>query len=77
LRHDLTDFFDPGAYTLSMPLPLTASLVTRLERIRDMSHDLARELTRDHGETATASAMADAIKQDIDAVQRALQRPKH
>jgi hypothetical protein len=59
-----------------MPSSLAAPLVARLERIRDMSSDLARELSREHGETATARAIADAIKQDIEAVQRTLRRLK-
>ena len=50
----------------------TGPLVTRLERIRDLSGDLARELLREQGDSSTASAMADAIKQDIDIVARAL-----
>ena len=44
----------------------------RLERIRDLSGDLARELSREHSETATAKAIADAIKREADAVQRYL-----
>jgi len=53
------------------------ALITRLERVKDLSHDLARELAREHGDTATASAIAAAIKQDVDAVNRVLNRPKY
>jgi hypothetical protein len=47
-------------------------LVTRLERIRDLAGELARELLRDQGDTSTASAMVDVLKQDIDIVADAL-----
>jgi hypothetical protein len=43
-----------------------------LERIKDLSHDLAQELVREQGEAGAASAMADATKRDADAVHRAL-----
>jgi hypothetical protein len=52
------------------------ALIARLERVKDLSHDLARELARDHGDTATAGAIAAAIKRDVDAVHRVLNRPK-
>ena len=50
----------------------TSALLTRVERIKNLSHDLANELVRKQGETVAASALADAIKRDADAVQRAL-----
>jgi hypothetical protein len=46
-----------------------------LERIRDLSNDLARELHRPVDPSDAARALADAIKQDIDVVLRALNRP--
>jgi hypothetical protein len=52
------------------------ALVGRLERIRDLSHDLARELARPFRETAAARAIADAIRRDINVVHRALHRSK-
>ena len=54
--------------------PLARQLVTRLERIRDLSRDLASELTRPGSHTDVPHAMAAAIKHDIDAVLRALDR---
>jgi hypothetical protein len=50
------------------------ALVPRLERVKELSHDLARELAREHGDTARA--IAAAIKRDVDAVHRVLNRPK-
>jgi hypothetical protein len=47
----------------------------RLERIKDLSHDLAQELVREQGETGAATALAAAIKRDADAVHRVL-KPK-
>ena len=70
--HERTDFLIPIIYTLAVPPSSTAPLVARLERIRDLSADRARELVRGHGETVTARAIADTIKHDSDAVQRAL-----
>jgi hypothetical protein len=49
-----------------------AALVTRLERVEALSHDLAREVTRSHNQNATVRAMADAIREDADAVFRIL-----
>jgi hypothetical protein len=50
-----------------------APLVSRLERIRDLSDDLSRELTRRQGDmTASVRTMVDTIKRDADAVHRAL-----
>jgi hypothetical protein len=50
----------------------TRMLIARLERITDLSHDLAQELIRGKGETSAASAMAEAIKRDAETVHRAL-----
>jgi hypothetical protein len=54
--------------------PSTADmLVASLRRIRDVSHDLAHELTRrDARYASTSREMAQAIKRDIDVVRRAL-----
>jgi hypothetical protein len=43
-------------------------LVARVERIRALSGDLARELGRARVDTAIAQTMADTIKKDIDVV---------
>ncbi len=51
-------------------------IVARVERIRDLSDDLTRELTRAGQTTSIAAAMVAAIKRDIDAVRRALNRVK-
>jgi hypothetical protein len=54
--------------------PLTThTLVASLKRIRDISDDLAHELTReDAREAATSREMVEAIKRDIDIVHHAL-----
>jgi hypothetical protein len=54
--------------------PSFAALLTRLERVEALSHDLARELTRSRDQNVTVRAMANAIKQDADAVFRALKQ---
>lgn len=51
-----------------------AALLTRVERVEALSHDLARELRRGHDQTAPVRAMADAIEQDAAAVCRALKQ---
>ena len=43
-------------------------LVARVERIRALSGDLARELGRARVDTTIAQTMADTIKKDIDVV---------
>jgi hypothetical protein len=53
-----------------------AEIVVRLECIRDLSNDLARELLRDHGETPVAREMVDTIKREAGIVSDALNRPK-
>ena len=62
---DRTDCLELAPLQFLMRRLRTAPLVTRLERIRDLSEDLARELLREQGDSSTARAMADAIKQDI------------
>ena len=54
--------------------PSFAALLNRLERVEALSHDLARELTRSRDHNVTVRAMATAIKQDADAVFRALKQ---
>jgi hypothetical protein len=49
------------------------ALRTRLERIKALADDLARELLRAR-ETVIVNAMADVIKRDADAVVRGLKR---
>jgi hypothetical protein len=66
-----------GSSTLhAVPRSPTAALVAHLARIRDLSDDLVRELNRDSGKTTTVRAMVAAIKRDVDAVYRAVNRPK-
>jgi hypothetical protein len=48
-------------------------MVKRLERIRDLSGDLVRDLSRDHGDgTDVHRDMIDAIKREADALHRGL-----
>jgi hypothetical protein len=65
------DGYPPG-----VPRSPTVALIAHLARVQELSADLARELAREHGNTATACAMADAIKRDVDTVHRVLSRPK-
>jgi hypothetical protein len=58
----------------SAQAPSFAALLNRLERVEALCHDLARELTRSRDQTVTVRAMANAIKQDADAVFRALKQ---
>ena len=51
-----------------------AALLNRLERVQALSHDLARERTRSRDQNVTVRAMANTIKQDADAVFRALKQ---
>jgi hypothetical protein len=47
-------------------------MVKRLERIRDLSSDLVRDLSRDHGDgTDVHRDMINAIKREADALHRA------
>ena len=55
-----------------MATPLTDPLVTRLERIRDLADDLARDVGRRDGHNGCALNIAEAMKRDIDAVLRLL-----
>ena len=48
------------------------ALTTRLENIKELADDLARMREGD----PARHTMADSIKHDVDAVLRALQRPK-
>ena len=61
-------------YTRRMPPQSRhVALTARLERIKHLADDLARA----HGaETAVSRALADRMKQEADAVRRALQRLK-
>jgi hypothetical protein len=51
-------------------------VVGRLKRIEALASDLAREVGRSHGQTATARAMAETIRQDIAVVLETLGRQK-
>ena len=51
-------------------------LVARLERVRDLAADLAREVGRGHSHTDIASDMAAAIKEEIDAAVRTLSQKR-
>ena len=66
----------PIVYSFTVPRSPNAALTARLQRVKDLSHDLARELARDQRATAAVRAMVDAIKQEIGVVHRALNRPK-
>jgi hypothetical protein len=60
-----------------MPLS-TIELAACLKRAGDLAIDLAREITREHGErSTTARAMMEAIKQDVDVVHEALNEPAY
>jgi O6-methylguanine-DNA--protein-cysteine methyltransferase len=56
-----------------MPRSPTAALAARMERIKNLVDDLARASS---GETSTTDALADRIKREVEAVGRALKRPK-
>ncbi len=49
-------------------------LIARLERVRDLAADLAREVGRGQSHTDIASDMAAAIKEEVDAAVRILSR---
>jgi len=51
-------------------------LIARLERVRDLATDLAREVGRGHSHTAIASDMAAVIKEDIDEAVRILNQKR-
>jgi hypothetical protein len=67
----------PVVYSLSVTRSQTAPLVKLLTHLRDLADDLARGLPRSgQGDSITARAMADAIKENADSVHRALNRSR-
>jgi hypothetical protein len=65
-----------AAYTVDVPRSRAVPLITRGDRIKSLGIDLARELARQNGQGPGAHAMAAGLKREIDAVLRALKRPK-
>jgi hypothetical protein len=55
-----------------MPRSPDAALTAHLERIKELANDLARV---NGGDTPVTNALADAIKREVEALQRALTRP--
>jgi len=51
-------------------------LIARLERVRDLAADLAREVGRGHSHTAIATDMAAVIKENIDEAVRILNQKR-
>ena len=62
-----------NVYAASMPRSPDAVLTARLDRINELAHDLARANGND---TPATHALADAITREVEAVRRALNRPK-